>query len=343
MTPVHRHDLHAFFRWLYHVPILLGAFWFGLRGGAGTALLVTVVYLPHLLFQWQGGHAVQWLELALYNVVGWVTGWLAQGLREESERHRKAAAALDGALGELRRQTRLILETEELLLRAGKLSALGELGATLAHEVRTPLASIRGTAEILSDAFEEGDERYEFARILLRETERLNGVVTGFLGFARPADGRTNTADVDVSVVEVLGLVRSHADRQGVALRHDSPGRRLDARIDAEHLRQVLLNLVVNAIQAMPDGGEVRVETAVADEDSVHCAVEDDGPGVAAPDRERIFEPFVTTKSEGTGLGLPLVRRLVEGYGGSVVCESREHGGARFVVRLPRGEDADGG
>jgi len=340
LTPTTQHSLHALYRWFYYLPIILGSFWFGLRGGAGLAAFITAIYLPHVLLQWGGGGAVHWLEILLYNVVGWVTGVLAQQLRGERDRFRRSAEDLDVAYAELKESTRLLLETEEQLRRADRLSVLGELSAGLAHEIRTPLASIRGAAEILAGSA-DGDEPEEFAAILVKEVDRLNRVVTEFLEFARPRPGEAGEADLAATAREVVRLLRLQADRTGVRLEEDLPADLPAVAIAEEPLKQVLINLLMNAMQASERNGPVRVR-AVSDGKSVTLVVEDEGVGIPEADRERVFEPFVTTREKGTGLGLSVVRKILTGHGATIEIGPGAERGTVVRVVLKAAETRDG-
>jgi signal transduction histidine kinase len=340
LTPVGGHDdnayhpQHALYRWFYHLPIIVAAFWFGLRGGVFTALAVTVLYFPHVLIQWSGGTPEQWLELTLYNIVGCVTGLLSQRQRDDRDRYRQTAEELDVAYDELKTKTGILLETEQQLRHADRLSALGRLSAGMAHEIKTPLASIRGAAEILTDPTTEEEEKEEFSRILVREADRLDRVVTQFLEFARPRDNGAPEADLEEAVGEVLQLVRMELRHQRI-----SPERELDpdlplVLVDAAQLRQVLLNLVMNAVQAMKDGGTLQV-AATREAAGVRLIVADSGPGIPSKIRDRIFEPFVTGRVKGTGLGLSIVKRIVENHGGDIEIHSSPGIGTRIEVLLP--------
>ncbi|MEN8149185.1 MAG: ATP-binding protein [Planctomycetota bacterium] len=339
LTPVSQHGLHALYRWFYYLPIILGSFWFGLRGGAGLAAFITAIYLPHVFVQWSGGGAVHWLEIILYNVVGWVTGVLAQQLRGERDRYRMAAEDLDGAYRELKENTRQLLETEGQLRHADRLAALGELSAGLAHEIRTPLASVRGAAEILVGPASDA-EREEFAAILVKEVDRLNRVLGEFLEFSRPRPATDRAADLPSAVGEALRLLRLQADRRGVRLIEDIEDELPAVLLAEEPLKQIVVNLVMNAVQASKRGAEVRVRASAVD-DGVEMVVEDDGPGIPPADRERVFEPFFTTREAGTGLGLSVVRKIVEGHGGLIEIDAGENRGTVVRTRLPIAEDTD--
>jgi signal transduction histidine kinase len=321
------------FRWFSHIPILLAGFWFGLRGGLLTSLIVTALYIPHVLFQWGGGTVEQWLEIVLYNIVGVVTGILSDGQKRDGDRHKTAAVELDRAYVKLKEQTRVILETEEQLRRADRLSALGQLSAGLAHEVKTPLASIRGAAEILCGSSVNVAEREEFSQILIREADRLNRVVTQFLEFARPRGDAIPEADLTAAIEEILQLVKLEADRRRVAVKKALQCGLPFVRIDPEQIRQVVLNLVINALQAMDSGGTLELRT-VKDGDRVHLTVADSGEGIPDDLRVRIFDPFVTSRAEGTGLGLSIVMRILENHGATIEVRSRQEGGTEFEVGL---------
>jgi signal transduction histidine kinase len=336
VTPTGRPELHALYRWFYHLPIILGAFWFGLRGGVGLSLLVSAMYLPHLFLHWHGGHAEQWFELALYNIVGWVTGGLSWQLQSERDRYRRAAEELDRAYDDLKVRTRDLLETEEQLRHADRLSALGKLSAALAHEVKTPLASIRGTAEILA-GHTTPEEREEFSGILRKEVDRLNRVVVDFLDFARPKAAREHRANLNDAVSEVLRLVSREARSHGVAVEDDLAAGLPDVGVDPEQLRQVIMNLAVNAIQAQPDGGRVVVGTRLEGEEVV-LTVADEGPGIPAGLAEEVFEPFFTTRERGTGLGLSIVKKILSNHGASIMIGGASGEGTTITARLPLAE-----
>lgn len=341
LTPTTSHAWHALYRWFYHLPIILAAMWYGLTGGVGLAVLVTFLYVPHVLLHWHGGMPEQWLEIALYNIVGWVTGFLSQRQKEQRDRYRLAATELDRAYAELKERARVLVETEEQLRLADRLAALGQLSAGLAHEIKTPLASIRGASEILAGS-DDPAERGEFSGILMKEVDRLNRVVARFLDFARPKPAERAVADLAEAVEEVRTLVRLEAERRHVetVLAMDSDLPRI--AIDPEQLRQVVLNLVMNALQAMEEGG--RLEICAKGEgrgEGVTLLVRDTGPGIPHELRSRVFDPFFTTRTRGTGLGLSIVKKILMNHEASIEIRDAEGGGTAIEVRFRR-EDADG-
>lgn len=336
LTTTQQVNAHDVYRRLYYVPIVLGGVWFALRGGITTSILASLLYMPHVLVHWQHHPSInleQYLEIVLYNVIGCLTGLLAQRERQQRVRYQTAAETLESSYRKLREQADQIIEIEEQLRRADRLSALGELSAGMAHEIRNPLGSIRGTAEILRDGVAPDDPKLEFAEILIREVDRLNGVLEDFLRFARPAPVEHGRFLLHEIAGDVLDLTRQQALRNHVEVRlaldeeSEVPGQ-------GEQIKQALLNLVLNALQAMPDGGTLLVSSKTL-EHEVQIRVSDSGPGIALEDRERIFNPFVTTRESGTGLGLAITQRIVQSHDGRILLESAPGQGASFTICLP--------
>jgi len=329
-------NAHDVYRRLYYVPIVLGGVWFALRGGIVTSILASLLYMPHVLFHWQHHPSIaleQYLEIVLYNVIGCLTGFLAEREREQKLRYQKTAETLEESYRKLREQADQIIEIEGQLRRADRLSALGELSAGMAHEIRNPLGSIKGTAEILRDGVAPDDPKLEFADILIKEVDRLNKVLEDFLRFARPEPVEHGRFSPNKAIEEVLELTRQQALRNRVEVEVvlaediEIPGR-------GEQIQQALLNLVLNALQVMPDGGQLKVSSTVhGNEVGIH--VSDSGPGIAMEDRERIFNPFVTTRDSGTGLGLAITQRIIQGHDGHINLESTLGHGSSFTLCLP--------
>ncbi|MDX2480605.1 MAG: ATP-binding protein [Desulfuromusa sp.] len=332
----HSHS-HGIYRRLYYVPIVLAGLWFHLRGGVGIALLVSVLYAPHVLFQW--GHlpdmnVEQYQEIFLYNTIGFLTGFLSAKEHAQRRRAEDAAEHLASSYAKLKSQADLILEIEGQLRRADRLTALGELSAGMAHEIRNPLGSIRGTAEILCDAFSPDDRYAEFARILISEVDRLNKVLEDFLHFAR-SDVHEQTVFEPAQVLrDVLQLARLQAKEKNVSIEWNE--QQLPSAIgDASQFKQVFLNLILNAVQALPDNGQIWVDNRI-DEDKLQMTFVDNGPGSPEADLNKIFNPFFTTKDEGTGLGLAITHRIVLNHCGQIKVENRPEGGAQFTLSLQR-------
>ena len=258
LTPLHLHYLHDIFQRFYYLPIILAALWFGFRGGLICSLVVSIAYAPHILFQW-GGHLTlemeKYLEIVMYNIVGSVTGLLAQRERERSLELQRTAEGLEESYAKLQSQSERIIAIEEQLRRSEKLSTLGEMAAVLAHEIRNPLGSIRGTAEILRDDYRPGDPKHEFIEIQIKETERLNHVVEDFLRMARQQPMELSDCSIREELETIVTLVAKDAQDRGIPLRLDPDTEQTVVKGDGEKLRQAFLNIVINALQATPSGG----------------------------------------------------------------------------------------
>jgi len=343
LTPLRLAMLHDIFQRLYYIPIILSAYWFGFRGGIGCAILVTVCYAPHILFQW-GGHLFmemeKYLEVLLYNVVGGITGFLSQQERSRREQLEETAKGLEESYQQLQSQSELIIRIEEQLRRAERLSALGELSAILAHEIRNPLASIRGTAEILMEDGTSAASKGEFLSILVKESDRLNRVVEDFLRMARPEPTSKEECDINAELGNIITLLSAEARNRKVNLQLQ-PSELPELLADGQKLRQAFMNIILNGIQASPAGGKVLVATRFNRESGrIEIDFSDSGPGITVEAIAKIFEPFFTTKGGGTGLGLPITKKIVEAHGGSVEVESEPGKGATFKVTLPASEAA---
>jgi signal transduction histidine kinase len=218
--------------------------------------------------------------------------------------------------------------------RSERLYALGQLSAGLAHEIRNPLASIGGAASMLRKGSLTEERRLELVGILERESRRLNNLLTSFLDFARPRSPQYRAVDAGQLLDSVIALAAHAAGRAPFTLRAETaPGLPL-LECDQEQLEQVILNLAINAIQAMPDGGEI---VLAARAEGAHIAIDviDQGPGIPAEYLDRIFDPFFTTKENGTGLGLSVAHRIVQQHGGSLRVQNNGSRGTTFTIVLP--------
>jgi two-component system sensor histidine kinase PilS (NtrC family) len=236
-----------------------------------------------------------------------------------------------------------IKRMEAQMRHADRLAAVGRLAAGLAHEIRNPIASIRGSIEVLrQDLMPQGAHR-RLMDIVLRESDRLDGTIAEFLEFSRPRPLQPALTDLTQMIDEVLLLLGQQAGAR-VRMAKEYPDGTVKAYVDAFQIRQALWNLCRNACDAMPHGGELRVVARVhhggppEHRAHVEIAVEDTGPGVSPQYLPHIFEPFYTTKPDGTGLGLAIVHRTIRDHDGEIRVEAPEGGGARFVLTLPTTE-----
>ncbi|HSE05360.1 MAG TPA: ATP-binding protein [Methylomirabilota bacterium] len=229
-----------------------------------------------------------------------------------------------------------IKQMEQRMRQADRLAAVGRLSANMAHEIRNPLASISGAVEALARDLPPDPTRSQLVEIVLRESARLNQIVGDFLEYARPAPMVPIEINMAEILDEVLLLIEHRALPANLKVSREY-GETLPARVDPQRLRQAVWNLCLNAVQAMPDGGELRVGAHALRErgSRLQISITDTGQGIAETDLPHIFEPFFSTKPEGSGIGLALVYRVVEEHGGSIEVRSRVGEGTTFFLVLP--------
>ncbi len=232
-------------------------------------------------------------------------------------------------------------EMRERVRKADRLAAVGELSAGIAHELRNPLASISGSIEMLYHELALDGENRRLMELIMRESDRLDRIISDFLEFARLRTPRRVPSKLARSIDEVVTLVRQNPEKsEGVAIRTSCDPALPDVWMDDEQMRQVFMTLIVNACEAMEHHGTLEITAARADERTVRVAFRDEGPGIDAEGLERMFEPFFTTKDGGTGLGLAMANKIVNAHGGSIEFRNGERGGAVFTIVLPVGAPA---
>ncbi len=268
---------------------------------------------------------------------------LGVSVQSMAERLIAEKAALVLKVEELTETTKRLTQTQAQLVRSERMASVGRLAAGVAHEIGNPIAALMGIEDLLLDGGLSAEAQHDFLRRMRRETDRIHTVVRDLLDFARPEapaeGGPPAPADVAAVIDDVLSLVRPQRPFRAVTIETDVGGY-LEVTLPAPRLTQVLLNIVLNAgaaVAAHRDTGKVTIRARAIDAARVRIEVDDDGPGVAPAVRDRLFEPFVTTKDvgEGTGLGLAVCRGLVESVGGEVGFDATHEPGARFYVVLP--------
>ncbi len=224
---------------------------------------------------------------------------------------------------------------EECLQRMDRLAALGEMAAGLAHEIRNPLASLSGAVQFLQETAQVGPEERRLLQIIERETGHLNDLTGNFLLYARPEKREVQDISILEEIESVLALVMQRKGLPDADLDIDVQAN-LWFRTDLAQFRQVLLNLILNAYQSLPDtGGKISVE-AREEGNQLFLRVSDNGKGIKTDDLSRVFNPFFTTRPDGTGLGLSIVHRLVHEWNGDITVDSLQGKGSSFTLRLPR-------
>lgn len=334
LTPTDQIVWHEIYQRIYYLPIIAAALLFGLRGGLAASIFTTVIYSPHVFLHWQEGHfnysINQHAEIVIFNLVGGIMGALGDRLRTARERAEKNAEQKRQAYDELQ-------ATFQQLLQAEKLASLGELSAGIVHEVRNPLASIKGAIEILEDELDPNSPRAEFADLARKEIDRLDRLVGEFLRFARPAEPSKAFSDPNEVVESVIKLIENRASFQSVLIVKDLQKDIPKLLIDAEQIKQVILNLAINALQAMAldENGKRTITFRTLHRDA-KCVIEvgDSGPGIDQDLFPKIFDPFFTTKENGVGLGLSIAHKIAAQHDGILSVENVAQG-ALFTLALP--------
>ncbi|MCB2225282.1 MAG: HAMP domain-containing histidine kinase [Desulfarculaceae bacterium] len=304
-----RPELAALVQRLLFLPLFMSSLLFGLTGGLICAALVSLNYLD---LWWGAGAGADHMllgaaEMALYFITGGLTGFLVD--RE-------------------RREARRVKEAENLAL-------LGQAAAAVAHELKTPLIAIGGFAQRIQRDLEPSHPYRGQLNIIVDQVRHMENLLRQMLDYSRSLDLQRRPLALEELLAEVFTLTGSSASEQGVGLASKLPEGGLGLAGDAGRLKQVLINLINNAVQASPQGGEVLVE-ARRDRDHVIVEVRDHGMGIPDGELEKIFFPFFTTKSGGTGLGLAIARKIVLAHGGHVQVESTPGEGSTFRLILPQ-------
>lgn len=272
----------------------------------------------------------------VFGLMGFFVGRLALA-RQRSARD---AETIQRQLGELEAAQRSLVQQE-------KLAAVGRLAAGVAHEVRNPLGVMRASASMVQESFDAGDERHRACQFICDESDRLNSLITTLLTFSRPTEPNWSRVSLDDVVERALRLAAEPLRERRVRVERESggAGRAPELRADPDLLAQVVLDLVLNAAEAVADSGRVVLRTGEVD-GRVSVEVADDGPGVAPENAAQLFEPFFTTKARGTGLGLAMARRIAETHTGTLeLAAGRGAGadgaGACFRLSVPRDPTAE--
>ncbi len=313
---------------MFLLPLVSAASYPGVAGTIATTTAGIGAYLSFLLYinfqvmdiSTEDGHVLA-IRCLVPSIAAVVVNTLAGVIRTQSAQYKLTAEQLAAA-------NQNLLAAEAAMRRSERLAALGQLSAGLAHELRNPLGSIKGSADLLSRSASQSDPMArELAGIISSEVDRTNSLVTRFLDFARPLEPRKEPTDV--TVVIDRAIERAHIE----VVRNYSPSLPRLA-IDPQLMEQVFLNLLTNAAQASAAGSPITVRTLEANEQA-EISVIDQGCGIPCDRIETIFNPFVTTKQTGVGLGLAIVAKIVDGHGGKMSVDSVPGKGSTFRVLLP--------
>jgi signal transduction histidine kinase len=255
------------------------------------------------------------------------------------------ATAFDQMAERLMQRERDLKQSQDTLRRADRLSSLGLLTAGLAHEIRNPLVAIRTFTQLLPERYDDAEFREGFQGLALKEVDRICGLINDLLSFARPSKPNVAPEDISVVVDNITRILESQAKEKNVEVTREFAPTLPKVWIDREQMKQVFMNLILNAIQAIEANGSISISTRLAAKNNaelireyVQVEIRDTGVGIPAENLEHIFDPFFTSKDEGSGLGLAVSHQIVQEHGGFVTVESVVGKGTSFFVHMPVGK-----
>jgi len=226
------------------------------------------------------------------------------------------------------------LRLQEQLNQAERLSALGEMVAGISHEIRNPLGIIKSSSELLQKKMASVDSSNSIPSIIIEESDRLNNIITDFLNYAKPRELDMIVCSIEDILEKNITFLGSQIKAEGCIIEKHFDNNIPEITADANMLHQAFLNILLNAMQSMPDGGKINVE-ASSNSNTVTIHFEDEGQGISKELLDKIWDPFFTTKEKGTGLGLGIVKNIIESHGGRIHIDNRPVGGARVTVEIP--------
>jgi two-component system sensor histidine kinase HydH len=301
---------HAVYRTLFYLPLILGSFWFGLKGVLSVCGVVLITFSPYLGMHWEGfsvGDLDRLLEGVLFVVSAIILGLLV-------EREKKA---------------------DKARLEAERLACIGKAVSEVAHDMKTPLMAIGGFTSQVARSLGGDDPNRKKLGIVIQESTRLESMVKEMLDFGKPLELRFSEASLNEIALDCMEVSKPVAKEAGVELESHFDSSLPALSLDASRMKQAILNLMTNAIQASPVGEKITVRTT-HENHGVLLSVSDCGCGIEEKDHEGMFQPFFSTKKGGTGLGLPIVKKIVDAHGGDVSFHPNPRKGVTFTVLLPR-------
>jgi two-component system sensor histidine kinase HydH len=287
-----QYHYHSVYREFYFIPLILAAFWFGVRGALLASCTITLFYLAFVWTFWHGLSAEKintFIEIIFLNLMALILGLL----RERERRERRRTQKMEN------------------------LATIGKTVSGIAHDMKTPLVAIAGFSRRILRKLGENDPNREKLTIIYQEAQRLESMVKDMLEYARPLRLSLSLADMNGIIRETIAIVKTMAGEKQVSIESQLSSNISSVYFDPMRMKQVFINLLTNAIQASPPGDSV-VVSSVSDDGRIAIEITDHGPGISAEQKENIFTPFFTTKKEGVGLGLVMVKNIVAAHGGEV-------------------------
>lgn len=309
ITDLDEHGYHMLYQGLFFLPVMLAGFWFGLGSGLITSLSITAILIPFTFIHWKGlsiGDINNVVELTLYNLAAVILGTLKDRQQREQERSQEAE----------------------------KLASVGKAVAALVHDLRTPLIAIGAFSRSIQRNLKENDPLEQKLKLVAEETQRLETMVDEMLDFSKPLGLHLSREDVMKVLNQSFEMVADAAKKKAVTVQMKSSGNILLLTCDCQRMKQLFINLLMNAIDASPEGDVVTVHT-YRKGGKLIVDVTDHGSGIPHDRRGEIFSPFFTTKKEGTGLGLPIVKKIIEAHHGQINVLDNSDRGTTFRMIMP--------
>ena len=337
-TDAFPHDLH---RTLFLIPIIYAAVAFRVRGALGASLVLLCIMLPRTLYSPYADPLVRPLIFALFTVfMGMLAGMLINWIDREERVRIKLSTAYQEVVRRLR-------ENEEQLIQAEKLTSLGQMAASIAHEINNPLAGVLMYTKLLAKKITGGtfrkEEALDYLSKMESEVSRCSRIIRNLLDFARQTEPMLRLVDINQVMEQVLSIVSHQAQLQNVEIVKEFRPSLPSVMADFDQLQQVFTNLTLNAIQAMPSGGKLTLRSSAVDSE-VRVDVQDTGCGISKENMSKLFTPFFTTKEKGkgVGLGLAVVHGIIERHKGRIKVQSEMGKGTTFSVYLGGHNDEKG-
>ncbi len=332
-TDAFPHDLH---RTLFLIPIIYATVTFRLRGALSASFLLLCVVLPRTFYSLYADPIVRPLLFVLFTAF---IGVLTARLIDRVEKEEKAHAELNIAHQELRTYVQQLKESQEQLIQAEKLTSLGQMAASIAHEINNPLAGVLVYTQLLSkkvagDTLKE-EEALDYLSKMEAEVNRCSRIIRNLLDFARQKELMLRLVDINQVIEQVLAMVGHQAQLQNIEVVKEFSPSLPKVMADFDQLQQVFINLTLNAIQAMPDGGKLTLRSSAVDGE-VRIDVQDTGCGIPKENLNKLFTPFFTTKEKGkgVGLGLAVAHGIIERHKGRTKVQSEVGKGTTFSIYL---------
>ena len=300
------HALHDIYRQLYYIPLLIGVLVFGLRGTILTYILVSILYLPYVAETWTGEILLE-MKRVLFLLFAGIFSFLAGYLIDRDSKRK------------------------EKMGKERYLAGLGQVSSAIAHDLRNPLVTIEGFARRIQQGKGDKDAAIQ---VIIDSVAVMKRIVNDVLDFARPIQLELKEQNSGYVIKKACELCIGKAEERGVTIVIDIPDLPVKINLDSVHMQRALVNLIGNAIEASGSGQNVSVSADIK-EDSLSIVIRDDGTGMDEETRENLFMPFFTKKSAGTGLGMPIAKKIIEGHDGTIDIKSHPGDGTQVIVSLP--------